>query len=157
VRPSEIGKITLHVTAQSSTGAADASARAIYVTPMGVRREYTSSELIDGGGLAHLVTHAGGSSAEGDGAVVPGSASVVFRATADIMGPSLAGIDHLVRIPSGCGEQTMITYGPMVSAGVLAKFAHSSPTVRQRFLATDCPQFANGSPTVRQRCSSHTV
>ena len=46
---------------------------------------------------------------------MPGSVSVVVSATADVMGPSIEGLDHLVRLPTGCGEQNMLTFAPMIS------------------------------------------
>ena len=30
------------------------------------------------------------------------------------MGPTLSGLDTLLRMPTGCGEQTMITFAPNI-------------------------------------------
>jgi hypothetical protein len=32
----------------------------------------------------------------------------------DVMGPSLSGLDHLLTMPTGCGEQNMITFTPNI-------------------------------------------
>ena len=31
------------------------------------------------------------------------------------MGSTLSGLDHLVRYPSGCGEQNMVKFAPIIS------------------------------------------
>ena len=30
------------------------------------------------------------------------------------MGPTLSGLDHLVRLPTGCGEQNMLNFAPNI-------------------------------------------
>lgn len=37
-----------------------------------------------------------------------------FNFLGDVMGPSINGIDDLLRMPGGCGEQTMIGFAPDV-------------------------------------------
>ena len=32
----------------------------------------------------------------------------------DIMGPALSNLDHLVRMPTGCGEQNMVGFTPNI-------------------------------------------
>ncbi len=32
----------------------------------------------------------------------------------DLMGPALSGLDHLVRLPTGCGEQNMLNFAPNI-------------------------------------------
>lgn len=34
----------------------------------------------------------------------------------DLMGPSIAGVTNLIRMPYGCGEQNMITFVPNIFA-----------------------------------------
>lgn len=36
------------------------------------------------------------------------------RNVGDVMGPSIEGLDRLVRMPTGCGEQNMITFAPNI-------------------------------------------
>ena len=45
------------------------------------------------------------------GAIAP---RFVFSATGDIMGPSMEGIENLLQVPYGCGEQNMISLAPNV-------------------------------------------
>jgi len=32
----------------------------------------------------------------------------------DVMGPTLSGLDKLLKLPTGCGEQTMILFAPNI-------------------------------------------
>ncbi|CAI9744491.1 containing II, isoform E [Octopus vulgaris] len=46
--------------------------------------------------------------------VVEGSEVVSVSVICDIMGPVLSGLDQLIRFPTGCGEQTMLSLYPNV-------------------------------------------
>nr|BAR45604.1 alpha-2-macroglobulin 4 [Ammothea sp. RS-2014] len=46
--------------------------------------------------------------------LVEGSARAFFSITGDIMGPSLSGLERLVALPIGCGEQNMIRFAPNI-------------------------------------------
>merc|ERR1712224_1155452 len=45
---------------------------------------------------------------------VEGSARASVSIVGDLLGPTLDGLERLVRLPTGCGEQTMITFAPQV-------------------------------------------
>ncbi|KAJ8305159.1 hypothetical protein KUTeg_017294 [Tegillarca granosa] len=47
--------------------------------------------------------------------VVAGSERVRVTAIGDFMGPTVTGLDSLLRMPTGCGEQTMIGFAPDTS------------------------------------------
>ena len=47
---------------------------------------------------------------------------VNIRVVGDIMGPTLSGLKHLLRMPYGCGEQNMLTMVPSIY--VLAYLKH---------------------------------
>lgn len=47
--------------------------------------------------------------------VVPGSARAYLITTGDAMGPILSNLDKLVQQPTGCGEQNMVKFAPIVS------------------------------------------
>ena len=105
IKPQKVGNVKLAVKAQSTTQA-DASERILIVKPEGAEREYTTSKFLD-------IDESTGASAmlelptavPTDTGLVPGSASIRFSATADLMGASIDGLDRLVRLPTGCGEQ----------------------------------------------------
>ena len=37
-----------------------------------------------------------------------------FAVTGDIMGPSISGLDKLIKMPYGCGEQNMLNFAPTI-------------------------------------------
>ena len=45
---------------------------------------------------------------------VDGSARLKVTAVGDLLGPSISGLERLLQIPTGCGEQNMITLAPNV-------------------------------------------
>ncbi|XP_061217214.1 alpha-2-macroglobulin-like isoform X5 [Neopsephotus bourkii] len=46
--------------------------------------------------------------------VLEGSGRVTFSVIGDIMGPALQNLDHLLRMPFGCGEQNMVRFAPNI-------------------------------------------
>ncbi|XP_036438060.1 CD109 antigen isoform X2 [Colossoma macropomum] len=46
--------------------------------------------------------------------VVPGSQRAMVTAVGDLLGPSISGLDALIQMPYGCGEQNMINFAPNV-------------------------------------------
>jgi hypothetical protein len=38
----------------------------------------------------------------------------VVSLTGDVMGPALSGLDALLRLPTGCGEQNMLKFAPNI-------------------------------------------
>ena len=38
----------------------------------------------------------------------------VCMCTGDVMGPALNGLDQLLKLPTGCGEQNMILFAPNI-------------------------------------------
>ncbi|XP_048253381.1 CD109 antigen-like isoform X2 [Haliotis rufescens] len=46
--------------------------------------------------------------------VVDGSKRIEVKVTGDVMGPTVEGLEKLIRMPTGCGEQNMITLVPNI-------------------------------------------
>ncbi|CAL4151202.1 unnamed protein product, partial [Meganyctiphanes norvegica] len=46
--------------------------------------------------------------------IVNGSARGFISVAADLMGPTVDNLDHLVRMPYGCGEQNMLGFTPNI-------------------------------------------
>uniref|UniRef100_A0A803SP40 CD109 molecule n=1 Tax=Anolis carolinensis TaxID=28377 RepID=A0A803SP40_ANOCA len=46
--------------------------------------------------------------------VVPGSERVQITIIGDMLGPSINGLDSLIKMPYGCGEQNMINFAPNI-------------------------------------------
>merc|ERR1719272_820434 len=53
--------------------------------------------------------------ATGVDGVVEGSVRLMFAATANLMASSIEGLGSLVRQPTGCGEQNMVTFASIIS------------------------------------------
>ncbi|ELT94944.1 hypothetical protein CAPTEDRAFT_228650 [Capitella teleta] len=92
-------------------GVKDAVTRELLVEPEGREIEYSFNSFVcpqDGETVmetADLTLPNG---------VVEGSARGEVTVIGDVMGPSLSGLDHLLKLPTGCGEQNMINFAPNI-------------------------------------------
>ncbi|XP_060062599.1 CD109 antigen-like [Ylistrum balloti] len=110
VVPSGLGTASINVKAQS-TLAADAVRRQLLIEPEGVPKEYNIPMLVD---LKHNTHFAETVDVTLPAGVVAGSQRVRVSAIGDLMGPTVNGLDKLLRMPTGCGEQTMLGFAPDV-------------------------------------------
>jgi len=110
----ELGTATLSLqaTTPASVGASDAVSRTVLVKPEGFEREDVQNVLIDLREGASQETHSLEAYLPRD--VVPGSARAYLTAIGDVMGPTLSGLERLLQMPFGCGEQNMISMAPNV-------------------------------------------
>ncbi|KAL5012796.1 hypothetical protein ScPMuIL_011347 [Solemya velum] len=106
----KVGKIDVSVKAQSSL-AADGIRRKLLVKPEGVEKEYNMPVLID---LVNGNNFNTTLQIELPPNIVQGSERTMISAIGDYMGPTVSNLDGLLRMPYGCGEQTMITFAPDV-------------------------------------------
>ncbi|XP_065842282.1 alpha-1-inhibitor 3-like isoform X2 [Oscarella lobularis] len=128
VVPLKVGYLPMKCTARS-TKAADAVVRPLLVEPEGVQKEYGLSSLICIEGTRNLPYYLiscnvflkeNAQNAEKvfnltlPPAYVPDSESAVVSVTTDYMGPTIEGLENLLRLPHGCGEQNMINFAPGV-------------------------------------------
>lgn len=106
IRPNGLGTRQVQVTARSTT-TADAVIKDLIVEPEGVGREV----------VENLVLSAGGSK-EVDLTVPPeaiaGSARAYLGVTGSYLTQAIEGLEGLIRMPFGCGEQNMILFAPNV-------------------------------------------
>eukprot|EP00238_Polyblepharides_amylifera_P013739 CAMPEP_0196598400 /NCGR_PEP_ID=MMETSP1081-20130531/94299_1 /TAXON_ID=36882 /ORGANISM="Pyramimonas amylifera, Strain CCMP720" /LENGTH=1477 /DNA_ID=CAMNT_0041924091 /DNA_START=147 /DNA_END=4580 /DNA_ORIENTATION=+ len=91
--------------------------------------------------VSNLVVQLGQNSQEEDGVLevllpstrVPGSSRSSLTVIGDIMGPSVDNLDRLLTMPTGCGEQNMITLAPNVYVlHYLQAIQNLHPEVRSR-------------------------
>ncbi|KAF5892202.1 antigen like protein, partial [Clarias magur] len=69
-------------------------------------------------------------------AAVPGSLSAQVTAVGDILGPSISGLDSLIQMPYGCGEQNMINFAPNVYVlQYLRKLGHTDEKTQVKALS----------------------
>ncbi|XP_048243530.1 CD109 antigen-like isoform X4 [Haliotis rufescens] len=108
--PATLGKIDLTVSARS-TLAADAVKRQLLVEPEGTPKEYNVPVLID---LKQATSFSKNVPITLPQNVVCGSQTARITAIGDLLGPTISGLDNLLRMPTGCGEQTMLGLAPDV-------------------------------------------
>ncbi|CAM9458524.1 unnamed protein product [Lampetra fluviatilis] len=58
--------------------------------------------------------------------IVQGSSSAVLYIYGDIIGPSLTGLDQLIQMPYGCGEQNMINFAPGIYIRMYLDVSHQT-------------------------------
>ncbi|KAJ6219175.1 hypothetical protein RDWZM_004987 [Blomia tropicalis] len=112
ITPKKLGKIDLNVRA-STENAGDAIIRKLLVKPEG-QTQYFNKPI-----FVKLVKDKEQSlikniSIDISPKAVPGSVRVRVTGVADILGPTINHIDDLLRMPYGCGEQTMINFVPNI-------------------------------------------
>lgn len=114
LRPRVVGFIELKVSAASST-AGDSVTRQLLVLPEGFPTFENHAELVfldecdtDGKKMNF--------SCSIPAETLNGTVQVRASVTGDILGPALLNLESLIRLPMGCGEQTMITFVPNILA-----------------------------------------
>ncbi|KAK3909558.1 CD109 antigen [Frankliniella fusca] len=66
-------------------------------------------------------------------AMVPDSETVEVSAIGDILGPTTANLDSLIRMPYGCGEQNMLNFVPnIVISKYLKRTRRSTPIIESK-------------------------
>eukprot|EP00057_Strongylocentrotus_purpuratus_P024790 XP_011679264.1 PREDICTED: CD109 antigen [Strongylocentrotus purpuratus] len=132
IEPTKNGMIELVVTATAG-GEQDGVRRLLLVEPEGVAQEYVVSDLVDFSNAAAYSKKFSIDLPTQD--LVPDSVRAVITATGDILGPTMNNLDQLLRMPSGCGEQTMIGFAPDVFIyKYLTETGQGNPTIEQKAL-----------------------
>ncbi|XP_057558260.1 alpha-2-macroglobulin-like protein 1 isoform X2 [Hippopotamus amphibius kiboko] len=92
------------------TGRSDTLIKPVLVKPEGVLVEKTHSSLLcpKGKVASESIT------LEVPDDVVPDSTKAYVTVLGDIMGTALQNLDSLVQMPSGCGEQNMVLFAPII-------------------------------------------
>ena len=106
IRLTELGTLPLKVTARSSE-AADAVIRELIVEPEGVPQEVVTNKILLGGDSAVFPNAMPPGS-------VPGSARTYVALSGNYLSQSLEGLEDLLRMSYGCGEQNMVRFAPNV-------------------------------------------
>jgi len=127
IAPQSLGQIPISVQATSSA-AGDAMKNLLLVKPEGVEQSYSTSALVQlstNGQTYSLIVN---TTIPPTGVLVPGSQHITCTAIGDIMGPSIQGLDNLIQLPTGCGEQNMLSLAPDVSVvGYLKASGQDTP------------------------------
>ncbi|XP_040920879.1 CD109 antigen [Toxotes jaculatrix] len=111
IKPLVLGEIPISVKAVSST-ASDFVRTTVLVKAEGLEQSFSTSLLFEVSAsqpsLSRNVTFTF------PAYVVAGSARASVTAVGDILGPSISGLDSLIQMPHGCGEQNMINFAPNI-------------------------------------------
>jgi A-macroglobulin TED domain/Alpha-2-macroglobulin family/Alpha-2-macroglobulin bait region domain/MG2 domain/A-macroglobulin receptor binding domain/Macroglobulin domain MG3 len=105
IKPKTIGNQLVEVSARSSD-AADAVIKSIIVEPEGVSRETVENAVLPAGqsrALSLLLPDLG---------VVSDSTRAYVAVTGSLLAQTIEGLDQLLQMPFGCGEQNMILFAP---------------------------------------------
>jgi len=106
IRPRELGVQQLTVTARSAE-VADAVEQTVIVEPEGVRRETVENYVMSSGAALDISTQVPPEAVEG-------SARAYLALTASYLTQTIEGLDQLLQMPFGCGEQNMIMFAPNI-------------------------------------------
>ena len=106
IRLTDLGKVPLKVTARSSDES-DAVIKELLVEPEGVPQEIVTNKIVSGGDSVSFPN-----------AVPPGSISGSARThvvlSGSFLSQTLEGLEDLLRMSYGCGEQNMVLFAPNV-------------------------------------------
>jgi len=104
IQPIALGRHTIEVTLRS-TLRADAVRKELLVEPEGTRRELVTNGMISTD--KQLILDANMPEYR-----VPGSEKLLLSITPSLVAQSIHGLDSLLRMPTGCGEQNMVKLAP---------------------------------------------
>ncbi|CAM5099815.1 unnamed protein product [Eretmochelys imbricata] len=112
IKPKQLGEIPIKVAAISPT-ASDAILQKVLVKAEGLEQSYSQTRLLDlTGNNPPTVSETLDFTFPPD--VVSGSERVQVTVIGDILGPSINGLESLIKMPYGCGEQNMINFAPNI-------------------------------------------
>ena len=106
IRPRKLGTNKLKITARS-TGAADAVVKELLVEPEGVPQETVDNLILSAGSSKNV-------DAAIPATAIDGSGRVYLTVTGNYLTQTIDGLEKLLQMPFGCGEQNMILFAPNV-------------------------------------------
>jgi CD109 antigen len=125
IRPKRLGVQRLKVTARSRL-AADAIVKELIVEPEGVARELVENVVLAAGASRRIDMAL-------PPAIVPGSERAYLALTGNVLSQTIEGLEGLLRMPFGCGEQNMILLAPNVFVSrYLAETGQLKPEVQAK-------------------------
>ncbi|XP_063297808.1 CD109 antigen-like [Pelobates fuscus] len=114
IKPKTLGQITIKVKATSSLGE-DTVSKTIFVKVEGVKHFYSQAAVFQvngAGGTSQTVSKDFSFTFPSD--VVQDSKEALVTVIGDLLGPSIDGLESLIQMPYGCGEQNMINFAPNI-------------------------------------------
>jgi CD109 antigen len=124
IRPGKLGSQQVKVTARSRFSA-DAIVKEILIEPEGVFRENVENRILSVGNSYRMDT----AFPEG---VVEGSARAYLAVTGNYLTQTIQGLEKLIQMPFGCGEQNMILFAPNV---FITKYLRETNQIKPEIMA----------------------
>ena len=124
IRPNKIGNNDVKISARS-TAAADAVVKTIIIEPEGVAREIVDNLALSAGANKTIDTTI-------PEMVVSDSGRAYIAVTSSFLTQTLDGLDALLQMPFGCGEQNMINFAPDV---YITKYLQGSGQLKPEIMA----------------------
>ncbi|GAF78713.1 unnamed protein product, partial [marine sediment metagenome] len=106
ISPRQLGQNSVTITARSAQ-AADAVIKTIIIAPEGVSRELVENLVLNAGETITATTDI-------PVIAVDGSGRAYLAVTAGYLTQTIEGLEKLIQMPFGCGEQNMIVFAPDV-------------------------------------------
>jgi CD109 antigen len=124
IRPNNLGTKEVKITARSSK-AADAVIKTIIIEPEGVAREIVDNLALSSGTTKAIDTSI-------PLVVVTDSGRAYIALTSSFLTQTIDGLDTLLQMPFGCGEQNMIVFAPDV---YITKYLRESGQLKPEIMA----------------------
>lgn len=123
IRPTKLGINELELTARSKE-AADAVIKTLIVEPEGVAREFVENLILSSGSFTvdTLLPEV----------IVDGSGRAYVAVTSSYLTQTMEGLDQLLQMPFGCGEQNMMLFAPDV---FITKYLQESGQLKPEIMA----------------------
>ncbi len=123
VRPTRVGTLPLRITGLGA-GEGDAVLRELRVVPEGLPVEEVSNSILEAGQIVDFTPKL-------PVEAVPDSTRAFLALTPSLVGQSMQGVDDLLEMPYGCGEQNMIFLAPDIEIlKYLREIGELSPEIR---------------------------
>ncbi len=125
IRLTRLGSLPIEVTARSSDSA-DAVIQTLLVEPEGVARESVDNAILSGGDRRdfQIIPHPD---------EIPGSDRAYVVLTGSYLSQTLEGLENLLQMPYGCGEQNMILFAPNI---FVARYLQETGQLKPEVMAT---------------------
>ena len=124
IKPTKIGINEVKISARSSQ-AADAVVKTIIIEPEGVAQEIVDNITLAGGITKTIDTSL-------PDVIVADSGRATISVTSSFLTQTLNGMDALLQMPFGCGEQNMLNFAPDV---YITKYLESSGLLKPEIMA----------------------
>jgi CD109 antigen len=124
IRPRGLGINELKITARSPE-AADAVVKTLLVQPEGVPREFVTNLVLSEAGPKVVYTTI-------PAYAVPDSGRAYISLTSSYLTQTISGLEELIQMPYGCGEQNMLLFAPDI---FITKYLEESGQLKPEIMA----------------------